>query len=71
MFKRFKFYIIILIVLFFNNFYLIIDVNANSSESMRDVRPHWDALPLYEIPHPPGPKCIGEHNDLYYVDNLN
>jgi sugar lactone lactonase YvrE len=38
---------------------------------MREVRPGWDVLPIYEIPHPPGPKCIGENNDLYYVDNLN
>lgn len=46
-------------------------MNVKSSESMREVRSGWDVLTIYEIPHPPGPKCIGENNDLYYVDNLN
>ena len=41
------------------------------NEPMREVRPGWDVLRIYEIQHPPGPKCIGENNDLYYVDNLN
>lgn len=51
--------------------FLYLSINGNSSESMRDVRSGWDVLTIYEIPHPPGPKCIGENNDLYYVDNLN
>ncbi|NHJ24941.1 MAG: hypothetical protein EAX89_10220 [Candidatus Lokiarchaeota archaeon] len=44
---------------------------ANPSDPMREVRAGWDVLPIYEIPHPPGPKCIGQNNDLYYIDNLN
>jgi hypothetical protein len=38
---------------------------------LRNLRPGWDAYPLYEIAHPPGANCIGENGDLYYVDNLN
>ncbi|MFX1377754.1 MAG: hypothetical protein ACFFA4_01550, partial [Promethearchaeota archaeon] len=51
--------------------FFILNVKADTSEPMREVRSGWDVLPIYEILHPPGPKCIGENNDLYYVDNLN
>ena len=46
-------------------------ISANSPEPMRDLRPGWEANTIYEIPHPPGPKCIGENGDLFYLDNLN
>ena len=69
--KQLKFYIIIIISCMFNILFFSLVVNGNSSESMINVRPGWDVLPIYEISHPPGPKCIGENDDLYYVDNLN
>ncbi|MFX0037562.1 MAG: hypothetical protein ACFE9I_18225, partial [Candidatus Hermodarchaeota archaeon] len=70
--KKGRFSILILILFFFNTTYILpIYVKAANSEPMRDVRPGWDVLPIYEISHPPGPKCIGENNDLYYLDNLN
>lgn len=71
MFKKLRFYILIILVIFHITFFFTLNVIANPSEFMREVRPGWDVLPIYEIPHPPGPKCIGENNDLYYVDNLN
>ncbi len=70
--KKFRFYIIILILgLSINAYLFTLNVVANPSETMREVRAGWDVLPIYEIPHPPGPKCIGQNNDLYYIDNLN
>ncbi|MFX0178027.1 MAG: hypothetical protein ACFE85_17555, partial [Candidatus Hodarchaeota archaeon] len=69
--KQSKFYIIIMILGVFNTIFFSLVVDVNSSESMKNVRPGWDVLPIYEIAHPPGPKCIGENDDLYYVDNLN
>ncbi|MFW9876784.1 MAG: hypothetical protein ACFFG0_27130 [Candidatus Thorarchaeota archaeon] len=71
-FKQLKFYLTMTFLIFFNILNVIPHyVNAIPSEAMREVRPGWDVLPIYEISHPPGPKCIGENNDLYYVDNLN
>lgn len=72
MHKQIRFSIMILVLVFFNNTHVLaLNVASNASEIMRDVSPGWDVLPIYEIPHPPGPTCIGENNDLYYVDNLN
>ena len=75
MFKKLKFSIAIILIvsniLFIFPLNIIANSNSNSSESMRDVRSGWDVLPIYEISHPPGPKCIGQNNELYYMDNLN
>ncbi|NHJ21005.1 MAG: hypothetical protein EAX91_08690 [Candidatus Lokiarchaeota archaeon] len=63
----------VITILFFSNIISIIPMGGSvvQNEPMREVRPGWDILRIYEIQHPPGPKCIGENNDLYYVDNLN
>ncbi|NHJ06174.1 MAG: hypothetical protein EAX90_15205 [Candidatus Heimdallarchaeota archaeon] len=53
------------------NFFVTFPISSNSTEIFRDLRPSWDVLPIYEMPHPPGLKCIGENDDLYYPDNLN
>ncbi|MFW9971739.1 MAG: hypothetical protein ACFFDF_16220 [Candidatus Odinarchaeota archaeon] len=72
MFKPKKLHILVTLLVILNTTYLFtLNVNAIPSESMREVRPGWDVLPIYEIAHPPGPKCIGENGDLYYADNLN
>lgn len=65
-------YLIVLFSVFINPFLIIIrNVAAEEYLPLTDVRPGWDVLTIYEIPHPPGPTCIGENNDTFYVDNLN
>ena len=62
------FLLIILLIATYSNIDMI---SANTIEPMRDLRPGWEATTIYEIPHPPGPKCIGANGDLFYLDNLN
>ena len=70
--KQVRLSIMILVLFFFDiTHVLALNMSSNASEIMREVSPGWDVLPIYEIPHPPGPTTIGENNDLYYVDNLN
>lgn len=64
-----SFFLLLLLLVACNSNFNII--SANSPEPMRDLRPGWEANTIYEIPHPPGPKCIGENGDLFYLDNLN
>lgn len=65
-------FLILLISIFVIPFYnLFLQVRAEEYLPLKDVRPGWDVLPIYEIPHPPGPICIGENNDTFYLDNLN
>ncbi|NHJ85415.1 MAG: hypothetical protein FK734_08120 [Asgard group archaeon] len=69
---RIKTLFFITVILAFNYSTLsTINISTAPSDPMRDVRPGWDVIPIYEIAHPPGPKCIGENDDLFYVDNLN
>ena len=65
-------FLILLTSIFVIPFYnLSFYVRAEEYLPLTDVRPGWDVLPIYEIPHPPGPICIGENNDIFYGDNLN
>jgi hypothetical protein len=68
--SKFHFVLVILIFSISPSFQIIFAV-AQESLPMRDLRPGWDAYPIYEIPHPPSANCIGENGDLYYVDNLH
>jgi hypothetical protein len=58
----------IFLIPFYSSF---INVIADDYLPLTNVRPGWDVLPIYEIPHPPGSICIGENNDTFYTDNLN
>ncbi|MFW9819427.1 MAG: hypothetical protein ACFFE5_07440 [Candidatus Thorarchaeota archaeon] len=70
--KNSKFYFALVLLIFSISFSLqIIFATAQESLPLRDLRPGWDAYPIYEIPHPPGANCIGKNGDLYYVDNLH
>jgi hypothetical protein len=71
--KKFKItFLILTFSIFLIPFYsYFINVIAEEYLSLTDVRPGWDVLPIYEIAHPPGPICIGENNDTFYLDNLN
>ena len=40
-------------------------------EPFSNVRPGWDVMTIYEIPHPPAASCVGPDGDLFYADNLN
>ncbi|TFG19957.1 MAG: hypothetical protein EU530_04670 [Promethearchaeota archaeon] len=42
-----------------------------SLDPFTNVRPGWDVITIYEIPHPPGASCVGQDGDLFYADNLN
>ncbi|MFX0049021.1 MAG: hypothetical protein ACFE8G_12755 [Candidatus Hermodarchaeota archaeon] len=65
-------YLILFSFILYPTFYnSSINVVAEEYLPLIDTRPGWDVLPIYEIAHPPGPICIGEHNDTFYGDNLN
>ncbi len=73
MHKKLKFSLIILILII-NSLFLNSSVQDADSEEripLSDLRPGWDVLTIFGIEHPPGPSCIGESGDFYYVDNLN
>jgi hypothetical protein len=46
-------------------------VVAEEEIPLSKLRPGWDVMTIYELEHPPGPSCIGESGDFYYIDNLN
>ena len=65
-------FLILLFSIFVIPFYTtFINVIAEEYLPLTDTRPGWDVLSIYEIAHPPGPICIGENNDTFYLDNLN
>ncbi|MFX1530590.1 MAG: hypothetical protein ACFFBC_05720 [Promethearchaeota archaeon] len=72
MFKNSRICIVLIVmIIFISPNFQIIFTKAQESLPLTNLRPGWDAYSIYEIPHPPGPNCIGENGDLYYVDNLN
>ncbi|MBK5113557.1 MAG: hypothetical protein JJE41_07995 [Candidatus Heimdallarchaeota archaeon] len=68
---KFSFFIILLFILNLPFYIPTIYVAADEELPLSDLRPGWDVLTIYEIPHPPGPICVGENGDLFYGDNLN
>jgi hypothetical protein len=48
-----------------------LDVEAEEKTPLSKLRQGWDVMTIYELEHPPGPSCVGENGDFYYIDNLN
>jgi len=71
--KKFKFSLIILFLIINSLIinYSFINIGAEEKTPLSRLRPGWDVMTIYELEHPPGPSCIGESGDFYYVDNLN
>jgi hypothetical protein len=44
---------------------------ADTMEPLENLRNGWDVQTIYEVPHPPGPICVGSGGNLFYGDNLN
>ncbi|NHJ49596.1 MAG: hypothetical protein FK733_17535 [Asgard group archaeon] len=71
--KKFKVSIIVLFLII-NSLIIncsFLNVVAEEKTPLSKLRPGWDVMTIYGLEHPPGPSCIGENGDFYYIDNLN